>query len=85
MRQAMTEVQMIGDEILPAGINLRFIREAKTLEETSNEVAIAFAVAVLVVLLVLVLFFSLVFPEVLYCYRKAVLKMSHHSFCSVAS
>ncbi|MEE2968565.1 MAG: efflux RND transporter permease subunit [Pseudomonadota bacterium] len=53
MRQAMTEVQMIGDEILPAGIDLRFIREAKTLEETSNEVAIAFAVAVLVVLLVL--------------------------------
>ena len=53
MRTAMTEVQAIADDILPAGIDLRFLREAATLEETSNEVAITFAVAVLVVLLVL--------------------------------
>ncbi len=53
MRKAMTEVQAIADDILPAGIDLRFLREAATLEETSNEVAITFAVAVLVVLLVL--------------------------------
>jgi hydrophobic/amphiphilic exporter-1 (mainly G- bacteria), HAE1 family len=53
MRQAMAEIQQVADDILPAGIDLRFIREAATLEETSNEVAIAFAVAVLVVLLVL--------------------------------
>ena len=53
MRKAMTEVQAIADDILPAGIDLRYLREAATLEETSNEVAITFAIAVLVVLLVL--------------------------------
>ncbi len=53
MRKAMEEVREIGDRILPSGIDLRFIREASTLEETSNEVAITFAIAVLIVLLVL--------------------------------
>jgi HAE1 family hydrophobic/amphiphilic exporter-1 len=53
MRKAMAEVQAIADEILPPGIDLRFLREAATLEETSNEVALTFAIAVLVVLLVL--------------------------------
>ena len=53
MKKAMNQVQAIADDILPAGIDLRFLREASTLEETSNEVAITFAVAVLVVLLVL--------------------------------
>ncbi len=53
MRKAMAEVEAIANDILPAGIDLRYLREAATLEETSNEVAITFAVAVLVVLLVL--------------------------------
>jgi len=53
MRRAMTEVQQIADDVLPPGIDLRFINEAATLEETSHEVAITFAIAVLVVLLVL--------------------------------
>ena len=53
MRRAMAEVEALSDGMLPPGIDLRFINEAATLEETSNEVAIAFGVAVLVVLLVL--------------------------------
>jgi hydrophobic/amphiphilic exporter-1 (mainly G- bacteria), HAE1 family len=53
MRQAMAEVTALGDEILPPGIDIRFLREAATLDETSNEVAITFAIAIVVVLLVL--------------------------------
>jgi hydrophobe/amphiphile efflux-1 (HAE1) family protein len=53
MRQAMGEVQAIADDVLPPGIDLRFINEAATLEETSNQVAITFGLAILVVLLVL--------------------------------
>jgi HAE1 family hydrophobic/amphiphilic exporter-1 len=53
MRKAMAEVQAIADDTLPAGIDLRFLREAATLEETSNEVMITFAIAIVVVLLVL--------------------------------
>ena len=53
MRKAMNEVQAIADDILPPGIDLRFINEAATLQETSNEVAITFAIAIVVVLLVL--------------------------------
>lgn len=53
MRKAMAEVQAIADDILPAGIDLRFLREAATLEETSNEVMITFVIAIVVVLLVL--------------------------------
>ncbi len=53
MKKAMAEVQAIADDILPPGIDIRFLREAATLEETSNEVAITFGIAVLVVLLVL--------------------------------
>jgi hydrophobe/amphiphile efflux-1 (HAE1) family protein len=53
MRTAMSEVRAIADEILPPGIDIRFLREAATLQETSNQVAITFAIAVLVVLLVL--------------------------------
>ncbi|MGB0630746.1 MAG: efflux RND transporter permease subunit [Alphaproteobacteria bacterium] len=53
MRKAMAEIQAIADETLPNGIDIRFLREAATLEETSNVVAITFAVAILVVLLVL--------------------------------
>lgn len=53
MRTAMAEVQAIADDTLPAGIDLRFLREAATLEETSNEVMITFVIAIVVVLLVL--------------------------------
>lgn len=53
MRQAITDVEEIADDILPKGFGLRFLNEAATLQDTSNEVAITFAVAILVVLLVL--------------------------------
>ncbi|MDE0796528.1 MAG: efflux RND transporter permease subunit [Alphaproteobacteria bacterium] len=53
MRKAMAEVQAIADDTLPAGIDLHFLREAATLEETSNEVMITFVIAIVVVLLVL--------------------------------
>ena len=53
LRRAMNDVQAIADDILPPGIDLRFINEAATLQETSNEVAITFAIAIVVVLLVL--------------------------------
>jgi len=53
MRTAMAEVQAIADDTLPPGIDLRFLREAATLEETSNEVMITFLIAIVVVLLVL--------------------------------
>jgi len=53
MRQAITDVEAIADDILPSWIGLRLLNEAATLEDTSHEVAITFAVAVLVVLLVL--------------------------------
>ncbi len=53
MRQAITDIEAIADDVLPPGIGLRFINEAATLQETSNEVAVTFAIAVLVVLLVL--------------------------------
>ena len=53
MRKAMAEVQAIADDTLPPGIDLRFLREAATLDETSNEVMITFVIAIVVVLLVL--------------------------------
>ena len=53
MRKAMAEVQAIADYTLPPGIDLRFLREAATLDETSNEVMITFVIAIVVVLLVL--------------------------------
>ena len=53
LQQAISDIESLADEVLPAGIGLRFIREAARLQDTSNEVAITFAVAILVVLLVL--------------------------------
>ena len=53
LQQAISDIEALADEVLPAGIGLRFIREAARLQDTSNEVAITFAVAILVVLLVL--------------------------------
>jgi multidrug efflux pump subunit AcrB len=64
MRQAMSDVEAVADDVLPAGIDLRFINEAATLEETSNEVAITFAFAILIVLLVLAAQFESVLSAV---------------------
>lgn len=59
--QAMADVQALADEILPPGIGLHFIREAATLKDATNDVAITFAVAILVVLLVLAAQFESIF------------------------
>lgn len=53
LQRAIQEIEALAEEILPAGIGLRFINEAATLQDTSHEVAITFAIAVLVVFLVL--------------------------------
>jgi hydrophobe/amphiphile efflux-1 (HAE1) family protein len=53
MRQAISEMERIADDILPKGIGLRLLNEAATLQDTSSEVAVTFAVAILIVLLVL--------------------------------
>jgi multidrug efflux pump subunit AcrB len=53
MRRAITDIEAVADDVLDPGIGLRFIKEAATLQDTSNEVAITFVVAILVVLLVL--------------------------------
>lgn len=53
MQRAVDDIKAIGEDVLPPGIGLRFINEAATLEETSNEVSITFAIAVLIVFLVL--------------------------------
>lgn len=50
LREAMAAVEALANEVLPPGIGLRFINEAATLDDTSNEVAITFAIAVLLVL-----------------------------------
>jgi HAE1 family hydrophobic/amphiphilic exporter-1 len=49
----MRDVEALAKEILPDGIGMRFINEAATLDDTSNEVTLTFGVAILVVLLVL--------------------------------
>jgi hydrophobe/amphiphile efflux-1 (HAE1) family protein len=51
--EAMADVEALADEILPAGIGMRFINEAEALKDNTDDIAITFAVAVLVVLLVL--------------------------------
>ncbi len=53
MRRAMTDIEGLAKDLLPPEIGLRFINEAATLQDTSDEVAITFAIAILVVLLVL--------------------------------
>ena len=53
LQEAIDGIQAIAADTLPPGIDLRFIGEAATLQDTSYEVAITFAIAVLVVLLVL--------------------------------
>ncbi len=53
LRRAMADVESLAAEVVPRGIGVRFINEAATLQDTSNEVAITFVIAILVVLLVL--------------------------------
>ena len=53
LAEAAVDIQALADEILPAGISLKLLGEAETLEETSADVAVTFAIAILVVLLVL--------------------------------
>jgi multidrug efflux pump subunit AcrB len=53
MRRAMTDIETLAKDVVPPGIGLRFINEAATLQDTSNEVAITFVFVLLVVLLVL--------------------------------
>ncbi|MCG8361490.1 MAG: efflux RND transporter permease subunit, partial [Kiloniellales bacterium] len=53
LQEAITDVEALAGEVLPPGIDLRLTKEAATLHDTSNEVAITFAIAVIVVLLVL--------------------------------
>ncbi len=54
LREAVDQVRALANAELPSGIGLLFLGEAKTLEETSREIAITFAIALLVVFLVLV-------------------------------
>lgn len=53
MQQAVNDIKEVAQDVLPPGIGLRFINEAATLQETSNEVSITFVIAVLIVFLVL--------------------------------
>ena len=49
----INEVRAVADEVLPSGINVLFLGEAATLEETNYEVALTFLIALTVVFLVL--------------------------------
>jgi len=46
-------VRAVADEVLPSGVNILFLGEAATLEETNYEVALTFLIALTVVFLVL--------------------------------
>ena len=54
LREAVDDVRALASENLPQGINLMFLGEAATLEETSRGIWVTFAIALLVVFLVLV-------------------------------
>lgn len=49
----INDIRTIADEILPPGVNILFLGEAATLEETNYEVALTFFIAMVVVFLVL--------------------------------
>ncbi len=53
LADAMAEMQAIADQVLPDNVQMIFLGEAETLEETSNEVIFTYAIALLVVFLVL--------------------------------
>lgn len=54
LRDAIDAVRAVAADTLPSDVNLIFLGEAKTLEETSYDLAITFLIAFLVVFLVLV-------------------------------
>jgi len=54
LRDAVGQVRELARAELPTGIGLLLLGEAKTLDETSRDIAITFAIALLVVFLVLV-------------------------------
>ncbi|MFC4351325.1 efflux RND transporter permease subunit [Fodinicurvata halophila] len=53
LNQAASDVQALGDEILPNGYSLVFLGQAEALEEAASDTMITFAIALFVVLLVL--------------------------------
>jgi HAE1 family hydrophobic/amphiphilic exporter-1 len=53
LRSAMEQVSAAAEEVLPAGMEIRFLGEAAALNQTSSGVATTFGFALLVVLLVL--------------------------------
>lgn len=53
LSQAVADVEVLADEVLPPGVTLKLLGEAETLDETTYDVAVTFAIAILVVLLVL--------------------------------
>ena len=53
LQRAINDIEKLADEVLPPGIELRFINEAATLQDTSSQVGIAFGLSILLVLLVL--------------------------------
>jgi multidrug efflux pump subunit AcrB len=50
---AVARLKQVAGQVLPADTNLLLLRQARALEETSNEILITFAIALLIVLLVL--------------------------------
>ncbi|MEQ8968351.1 MAG: efflux RND transporter permease subunit [Azospirillaceae bacterium] len=53
LADAIADLDALGDEVLPPGVQLAFLGEAAELEETGREIATTFAIAIVVVLLVL--------------------------------
>ncbi|MDT7042955.1 efflux RND transporter permease subunit [Candidatus Nitronereus thalassa] len=51
--QVLDKVRTVADEVLPSNVNILFLGEAATLEETNYDVAVTFVIALAVVLLVL--------------------------------
>ncbi|MCH8036948.1 MAG: efflux RND transporter permease subunit [Proteobacteria bacterium] len=53
LQRAISDIEKLADDVLVPGIELRFINQAATLQDTSSEVGIAFGLSILIVLLVL--------------------------------
>ena len=53
LQRAISDIEKLADDVLVPGIELRFINEAATLQDTSSQVGIAFGLSILIVLLVL--------------------------------
>ncbi|GAA0858581.1 efflux RND transporter permease subunit [Aliiglaciecola litoralis] len=53
LQQAVDSLRALSQEVLPSGIGLVFLGEAKTFQETSNQVTLTYVLAFVIVLLVL--------------------------------